>query len=475
MCNIAPAIAGDASRPSLWPSLRDKAFGADLLQLDTEEGGWTHFFAKGGPMAAELASEIERMKGLYHQACRDAGCEPDPAHPVLGAPSRTFGIGKERMHYQCFDAIRTKRAEGLKRRAEDLPRDDQRGIAFIQSAGDPFSNVLFSSMPDAKRPLNTEEFWSATQNKLGLPQSACATLIGKPIKISGPNQEVDLFGNNVKSATRVTGDGHRTLHNIMVDVMSRTLAASGVPHRGGNSGKPRHCKDVFSAQVGSLPDGQERVLQKIIPDTIIDARNLVTADAGCGKAILGKRSLSDNKMLTRGGSSSAYVTAPLEQGAAVNGRQRRGASDYEKRARELDRQVPGHQPDEEGPFTKELKSYGDNGRVLIPVVGAFVEMSSDAHAIADLCASLQADRYCANYRSQPAAVRGMFRQRIYRTWGMRMHQGWARLLHDRLQDLVINPEAKRHSRAYSRDHETSAFEEDAFNNPNRATSYAMRG
>ena len=180
-------------------------------------------------------------------------------------------------------------------------------------------------------------------------------------------------------------------------------------------------------------------------------------------------------MLTRGGSSSAYVTAPLEQGAAVNGRQRRGASDYEKRARELDRQVPGHQPDEEGPFTKELKSYGDNGRVLIPVVGAFVEMSSDAHAIADLCASLQADRYCANYRSQPTAVRGMFRQRIYRTWGMRMHQGWARLLHDRLQDLVINPEAKRHSRAYSRDHEASAFEEDAFNNPNRATSYAMRG
>jgi len=61
-------------------------------------------------------------------------------------------------------------------------------------------------------------------------------------------------------------------------------------------------------------------------------------------------------------------------------------------------------------------------------------------------------------------------------WGMRMHQGWARrFLHDRLQDLVINPEAKRHSRAYSRDHEASAFEEGAFNNPNRATSYAMRG
>ena len=41
----------------------------------------------------------------------------------------------------------------------------------------------------------------------------------------------------------------------------------------------------------------------------------------------------------------------------------------------------------------------------------------------------------------------MFRRRIYRTWGMKVHQGWARLLHDRLRDLVINPEAKRYGRA----------------------------
>ena len=52
-----------------------------------------------------------------------------------------------------------------------------------------------------------------------------------------------------------------------------------------------------------------------------------------------------------------------------------------------------------------------------------------------------------------------------------MHQGWARLLHDRLQDLVINPEAKRYSRAYSVDDEASACEEGAFNNTNREPSY----
>ena len=48
------------------------------------------------------------------------------------------------------------------------------------------------------------------------------------------------------------------------------------------------------------------------------------------------------------------------------------------------------------------------------------------------------------------------------------------LLHGRLQDLVINPEAKRHFSDHNRDEETNAFEEDAFNNPNREASYAAR-
>ena len=55
-----------------------------------------------------------------------------------------------------------------------------------------------------------------------------------------------------------------------------------------------------------------------------------------------------------------------------------------------------------------------------------------------------------------------------------MHRGWARILHDRLQDLVINPEAKRHCRDHNRDEETNAFEEGAFNNPNIEASYAAR-
>ena len=93
MCNVVQAIAGDADQPSLWPSLCGKAFGPNLLQPDTEEGGWTYFISTGCPYATELDSEIERLKGLYHQAWQDAGYEEAPAHAVLGAPNKAFGIG----------------------------------------------------------------------------------------------------------------------------------------------------------------------------------------------------------------------------------------------------------------------------------------------------------------------------------------------------------------------------------------------
>jgi len=158
MCNIAPAIAGDADQPSMWPSLRDKAFGPNLLQLDTAEGGWTFFFGTGCPMAMELASCIGQVKGLYNQASQDAGDEQVPENAVLGAPDNIFGIGVEKPHKQFFDAIRAKRAEAQALRAKNLPRDDQRGVAFIQSSGDPVSNALFSSPLNKETALTNTEF-----------------------------------------------------------------------------------------------------------------------------------------------------------------------------------------------------------------------------------------------------------------------------------------------------------------------------
>ena len=84
----------------------------------------------------------------------------------------------------------------------------------------------------------------------------------------------------------------------------------------------------------------------------------------------------------------------------------------------------------------ELRTYGQDGRVIIPVVGAFGEMSSDVYAIIDLVASILTHEHLSYYSEPPSAIKGMFQQSIYKSLGLSAHLGWARLLIDRTKEQV---------------------------------------
>ena len=71
-------------------------------------------------------------------------------------------------------------------------------------------------------------------------------------------------------------------------------------------------------------------------------------------------------------------------------------------------------------------SYGKDGKVIIPVVGAFGEMSSDVYAIIDLVASILTHEHLSYYSEHPSAIKGMFQQNIYRSLGLSAHLGPAR-------------------------------------------------
>jgi hypothetical protein len=62
----------------------------------------------------------------------------------------------------------------------------------------------------------------------------------------------------------------------------------------------------------------------------------------------------------------------------------------------LDREIGGH-GEWKGPFENTLDRYGRNGRVLVPVIGAFAEMSDDVSTQADFVASAQADLHCSRF------------------------------------------------------------------------------
>ena len=194
------------------------------------------------------------------------------------------------------------------------------------------------------------------------------------------------------------------------------------------------------------------MLQRIIPDIV--AKDIDTADEipSCSKG-----TLVDFKTLSPGDVYPDDRTG--ESNAAVNARQVRVNQDYHKKAKDLDTRLGGDQQDG---FDAELNTFGQDGVVLGPIVGAFGEMSSHVDRLADVIAdALTAEHlsYCGDRGSKTA--KAYYRRVLYRAWGLTAHRGWARLMLDR-RSLVQAPNAPRdqsqHPRARNDYDEEAAYE-----------------
>ena len=129
-----------------------------------------------------------------------------------------------------------------------------------------------------------------------------------------------------------------------------------------------------------------------------------------------------------------YPLAEAKVSAAVDKRAAEANREYLTRARKLDAEL-GTPAETKEPFEAELRSYGKDGKVIIPVVGAFGEMSSDVYAIIDLVASMLTHEHLSYYSEHPAAIKGMFQQSIFRPpLCLSAHQRWARLAIDRTKE-----------------------------------------
>ena len=178
-------------------------------------------------------------------------------------------------------------------------------------------------------------------------------------------------------------------------------------------------------------------LNEIIPDIVIDGRFLSMSLDGIGANLIrGTKTLLDVKTLS---CKEAYAEERTGvAGAVVTKRQEEVNRQYHMRAREIDL-AQGTAPGETGPLKKKLDEYGQSGRVLAPVVGAFAEVSTDTYALVDLISSALADDHCSYYTESPSEAKAVFTQRLYNSFGLSAHLGWARLLIDRYRDLVDTP------------------------------------
>ena len=460
LCSALPQMMGDGETTPLWASLGD-ILGSDSFTEANTDHCWQTFFNSGSRWASELQSEIDRLKALHASALEAAGLTADPdSNGIFDKPNNCFGHGVDKLHRKIFDAIRALEAKALLLRAKRLMPDDPRRLAYEQSRSDKFSNSLCGGTPDPRTPLSTPEFRSAVQNKAGAPQSALIALVGLPIDSNSAQTDrltVDPSGYNLKKVTGAKYDGTRQNHNAFQDRISESLAQAKIPHMGGKCGNPRTCKGIFSRISHRLsqrtPMDPQRVLQRIIPDIVINGRSLSNDGP-----LADKKSIADVKTLSP---CNTYAEDRTHKpNAVVNARQVKVNQDYHRRAKELDRGFGGDSSDG---FDAELNDHGENGRVLGVVMGAFGEQSDDVYLLAEAVAEELATEHCGYYSDKKrGVVAAFFLSQIYRSWGLTAHRGWARLMLDR-RCLVEVPNAPRH-RAERAHADADYDEETAFDN-----------
>ena len=100
----------------------------------------------------------------------------------------------------------------------------------------------------------------------------------------------------------------------------------------------------------------------------------------------------------------------------------------------LDSHVPG---DAATPFQDRLKTFGIDGRVLGPTVGAWCEVSEDFDLILDLIAHALADEETSTIQVPHHQSVARQKSKLVADFGLMMHLTWARQLLDNREFVLV--------------------------------------
>jgi hypothetical protein len=129
---------------------------------------------------------------------------------------------------------------------------------------------------------------------------------------------------------------------------------------------------------------------------------------------------------------------PVEQRAALVLKQNMS------KARSLDRQLHGTARGTVGPIEAELLENGaldgsDAHAAASLVLGAFGELSISCYSLRTSIARVAAARLLCFWKRSPEQALAFSKQKVLRFWGLTGQLGWARLILDRLHNLVLFP------------------------------------
>ena len=469
ICNVVPQLIDHKdstgnTTPGLFPSLSD-ILGVGSFDHDNAETRWQQFLISGSQAAAEFSREYEMGKATHAALVIQTNQKPDSEkqRSIFDQTVEGFGFGIKKIHKVIQDERQLLKHIILTERAQNLPIDDTRRMAFIANGTDAFARQFLGTIPVADTPFTPSEYTTAVALHMGVPIQAIKNRVGEAIH-NNPNcqfSSVDHYGHNLTTVAGIEGGGTQRNHNTIARTISNSLSSAGIKHLGGAT--DRSCKTVFRNTVppdAAISDDSGKQINSMIPDLVTFTKHFSCDETPLG----GADHLVDVKTL---GAGQAYHSNSITFGNVVETRQSKVNTDYHSSARRLDTRLHGTQSNERGPFVSTLFEYGIGGRVLGPVVGAFGEASSDLGRLRDLCAHALAAKHVEYYRMTHAQAKALYRHQLNRKWGHTIARGWARLILDRLRDYVGSQRGGDHNRS-TEAHTNDAHEQFGFFNPAHA-------
>jgi len=439
LCGVIPQLIDHADSkgniiPGLFPTLVS-VLGAGSFDDVNSDSRWSTFLASGSRAATEFSAEYSKGKAL-HAAIIDQLKQPlgaEQPSSIFDTPVEGFGYGIKKVHKAIQDERQQLQLQALTKRALELPVDDPRRMAFLANGTDLFARQLLGTLPHADVPFTSAEWATSVALHMGVPVPALQNRVGETIRNHSncPLMTVDPHGFNLTTVAGIEGGGTQRNHNGVSRIISSSLSAAGIKHKGGSTDSS--CKTVFRAAIPGgaiINDNNKTQINSMIPDLVTFTKHIPADSTVLG----GADHLIDVKTL---GAGQAYKSNSQSFGNAVSKRQVQVNTDYHATARRLDSRLHSTLPSERGPFKRILCEYGGaGGRVLGPVVGAFGEASSDLSLLRDLCASEMAQKHIEYFRMTVNQALGLFRHQLNRKWGHTIARGWSRLILDRLRDFT---------------------------------------
>ena len=399
----------------LWNSL-SRVLGPGSFDHANKDNCWAFFHSSGTTFGNDHRALITNVHDRYAEGLAALGKEPD-SDCFLTCPAVSFGFGVPKLHKKIQDNLRTMEYELLLKDAKQLAGDDQRSVAFLATHDSEFANCFpVASDPNSK--FDNREFETALARKMGAPVKFLEKYVGSRVRANGNSHVtvVDPYGNGVASAPGVPGDHPRQFHDRVVRGLVKQVEIAQVPVKGGHRGT---CKNTFSKCYNPgdpIDEVDARLLQGIIPDMVVDARDCDAGPFTSPNQLVGRRFLVEHKTL-----ASLLIS--------VAARAKKILSDIKKRAEELDTRHPG------STFVHELGMYGE---YVALVTGPFGNLSTDFKSLVDFIARERAMQTMKLRDIEPTLALAVHRRALVRRIGLLTTRGWAQLIVDRWRDAVSN-------------------------------------